>query len=389
MKRLRILHCPQNIAGNPSKLAAGERAHGANSHLIFVERHPYVFPNAEDEYIPAGGIGPKAWVNRLRIWLRALAGKDIIHYNFGSTLTCNERPQALGDGLLRNVLKWIWNNLVMVLREAELGIFKLAGKKMYMTYQGSDGRDHAFHRRHFPITHCHVIADDKLEESKEKIKKRRMRQISRYMDGIFSVNPDLLHSLPKGARFVPYSNIWPEDFTFNPNPENPRKRIVHAPSKLDFKGTKHVVAAVERLKSEGHEFDFIMVHGVAWQEARKLYENADLLVDQLLAGWYGGVAVELMALGTPVMCYIRQDDLKFISPALRQQIPVINASPDDVYLRLKDFLSWDKQKYLAQRQKVRAYVDKWHDPRRIGAWMLARYSEEGTQAIPEFDPGSN
>src|SRR6058998_2007963 len=48
-----------------------------------------------------------------------------------------------------------------------------------------------------------------------------------------------------------------------------------------------------------------------------LSETADLLVDQLLTGWYGAVAVEMMALGKPVVCYLREDDLKFIDSRMR------------------------------------------------------------------------
>jgi hypothetical protein len=61
------------------------------------------------------------------------------------------------------------------------------------------------------------------------------------------------------------------------------------------------------------------------EAARRIYEKADLLVDQLLAGWYGGVAVEFMALGKPVVCYLRESDLRFLPEAMRRQIPIIRA----------------------------------------------------------------
>jgi hypothetical protein len=41
----------------------------------------------------------------------------------------------------------------------------------------------------------------------------------------------------------------------------------------------------------------------------------------LFAGWYGGLAVELMALGKPVLAYIREEDLSFVDPQMRYELP--------------------------------------------------------------------
>ena len=62
-------------------------------------------------------------------------------------------------------------------------------------------------------------------------------------------------------------------------------------------------------------------------EAMKLYAQADLVIDQLLAGWYGGFAVETMAMGKPVVCYIRAEDLQFVPPAMVAELPLIPARP--------------------------------------------------------------
>ncbi len=58
----------------------------------------------------------------------------------------------------------------------------------------------------------------------------------------------------------------------------------------------------------GVRFEFTLVEGLHREEAKRLYERADLFVDQLILGWYGGVAVELMALGKPVIAHIRPGD---------------------------------------------------------------------------------
>ena len=74
------------------------------------------------------------------------------------------------------------------------------------------------------------------------------------------------------------------------------------------------------------DFEFILIEGLSHSEARHLYQTADLLVDQLFVGWYGGLAVECMALGKPVICYIREEDLAFLPAQMRQDLPIINAT---------------------------------------------------------------
>ena len=58
--------------------------------------------------------------------------------------------------------------------------------------------------------------------------------------------------------------------------------------------------------------ELVLIEGMTYEQARQVYPTADLLIDKVLAGWYGGVAVELMALAKPVVCYIREGDLRFI-----------------------------------------------------------------------------
>jgi glycosyltransferase involved in cell wall biosynthesis len=104
-----------------------------------------------------------------------------------------------------------------------------------------------------------------------------------------------------------------------------------------------------------------------------IYKRADLIVDQLLAGWYGGFAVEAMALGKPVVCYIREEDLKFVPARMAEQLPLINARPDSVYSVLKDWLSARKHE-LSQRGRLsREFVENWHDPELIAHNVSSDY----------------
>ena len=65
--------------------------------------------------------------------------------------------------------------------------------------------------------------------------------------------------------------------------------------------------AVEDLKREGYEIELDLVRNLPHQEALKHYRQADIVVDQLLVGWYGVFAIECMALGKPVCVYIQRE----------------------------------------------------------------------------------
>jgi glycosyltransferase involved in cell wall biosynthesis len=96
-------------------------------------------------------------------------------------------------------------------------------------------------------------------------------------------------------------------------------------------------------------------------------------VDQLLAGWYGGLAVELMALGKPVISYIRESDLKFIPQEMRKDLPIISAAPATIYSVLKEWLTVRRDELPKVGQSSRAYVEKWHDPVKIAARLKSEY----------------
>ncbi len=131
--------------------------------------------------------------------------------------------------------------------------------------------------------------------------------------------------------------------------------------------------AVRRLQAEGVAFRFEMVEGLTQAQAKLRYRQADLLVDQLLLGWYGGLAVELMALGKPVIGYIRQADLAFVPPALGSSVPIIQATPTSLYAVLKEWLTVRRQELVPRGLLSRRFVEKWHDPRRIAATVSQDY----------------
>jgi len=101
--------------------------------------------------------------------------------------------------------------------------------------------------------------------------------------------------------------------------------------------------------------------------------RADLVVDQLLVGWYGGLAVEAMALGRPVVAYLREEDLTGVPPEMREQLPLIRAEPSTIYGVLKEMLTTCRRDLAELGRRSRDYVVRWHDPRSVAEQLVADY----------------
>jgi glycosyltransferase involved in cell wall biosynthesis len=133
------------------------------------------------------------------------------------------------------------------------------------------------------------------------------------------------------------------------------------------------LAAVEQLRAEGVLFDFLLVENLSNSEAIKVYEKSDLVIDQLLAGWYGAFAVESMALGKPVICYLRENDLHLIPTKMRDELPIINANPDSIYAVLRDWLKKWHSNYETKEILGRRFAARWHDPVQIAGKLSEDY----------------
>ena len=115
-------------------------------------------------------------------------------------------------------------------------------------------------------------------------------------------------------------------------------KILHAPNHRDIKGTNYLIGAVNRLKDEGYDIELRLLERKSNDEVLKEINNADLIVDQLIIGWYAMFAIESMALEKPVICYLREDLLDFYSQKnilSREDIPLINATTQNIYFVIK------------------------------------------------------
>ncbi|MFM2062306.1 MAG: hypothetical protein RLZZ507_1976 [Cyanobacteriota bacterium] len=378
MSNIRVLHCPTTTGGNPQGIARAEREIGLKSWSIAFRQNYFQYKTDEVFVGEKGGIFNQLTLERKRwqlLW-RAVKDFDIVHFNFGmSIMPSRVIENTANQSQYSGILQFGYQFYAQLFELKDLPLLKRAGKGIVVTYQGDDARQGDFCQANFEINFANEVEPGYYSAASDEHKRYRIAKFSDYADRIFALNPDLLHVLPSHAQFLPYSHIdlrdWQVKEKYQVNNEVPV--IIHAPSHRGVKGTRFVIDAVSRLQKEGVPLEFILVENLAHSEARQLYERADLLIDQLLAGWYGGLTVELMALGKPAICYIRQDDLKFIPQEMQRELPIINATPATIYEVLKQWLTIRKHELPEIGKRSRAYVEKWHDPLKIGNQMKREY----------------
>jgi hypothetical protein len=112
----------------------------------------------------------------------------------------------------------------------------------------------------------------------------------------------------------------------------------------NIKGSEFVVSAVESLARSGLDVELIQISGVTSREMRFHQVQADIVVDQLIYGGYGSTALECLALGKPVVCYIRESWKQFLTSHFPEWdwCPIISATPLTVEAELRKLVENDE-----------------------------------------------
>lgn len=287
----------------------------------------------------------RRWLARLRFMRQAAATYDVFHFNKGETFIPGSLPFVFD-------LWWL----------------RRKGKRTTVTFQGSDARPHmvgAPRTRRVPT----VVTN--------WIKRMRIRQIVRWADATFCLNPDLLQQVP-GSTFLPYASVDPSRLTPSPKPEPGDGRVfrvIHAPTNRTLKGTEAIIEAVHEAAGSV-EIELDLVENVHHDQVVERIRRADLAIDQLVLGWYGGFAVECMALGTPVVAWLDPSHLAAAPDALAQNMPVLSVRGDDLGATLTTLAS---EAGAAQRSIAassgRTFVTSWHTPSDVARRLLAAVAD--------------
>jgi len=193
-----------------------------------------------------------------------------------------------------------------------------------------------------------------------------------YADGVFVSTPDLLEFyegsvlLPQPVDIAKVHDLGSmrQEYEYDQSTFT----IVHAPSNRVIKGTRYIEEAVNGLRTKGYPVILKIIENMTHEEAMSTCLNADVAVDQILIGAYGMFAVEMMMLGKPVVCYIRDDLKRYYGTDL----PIINATPENLVMVLEDL--YHNRHNLHELGKAgNEYVSKHHDAKWIAQKTIECY----------------
>ena len=136
---------------------------------------------------------------------------------------------------------------------------------------------------------------------------------------------------------------------------------------------RHGLVAKVIAACAGLDADLVLVEGLHHDEAFERYREADIVVDQLNAGWYGLFAIECMALGKPVVTFLHDEAVERTQRELGTRVPIVNASKETLRARLEPLVA-----SAAERKRIgaasRSYVEDVHDLERVADRLLDLYA---------------
>jgi glycosyltransferase involved in cell wall biosynthesis len=360
---MKVIHLPSTVGGNPQGISRHLRELGIDSKTWTLVQNYFAYPSDYVILNESDSIFKKDLKKSFA--LRYIFQFDIVFFNFGTGLYDPYYETINTANLAKHKKAYVvfYNYFNRFLGRVEVKLLKWLNKPIFIQYQGDDARQGDYCLQNFQITIANRVGPEYYNKDSDDLKRKRIKFYSSYAHKIYALNPDLLHVLPESASFLPYSHIslsdWSPQFT---QKEDRPLRIGHAPSHRAAKGTDLVIDAIEKLKREGYNFELVLIEGLSNSDAKEIYKTIDVLIDQLFAGWYGGLAVEAMALGKPVIAYIRQNDLKFIPKQMSEDLPIVRAEPSTIYDVLKQILNLSRDQLLDKAMLSRQYVEKWHNP---------------------------
>lgn len=344
-KKLKILHAPWNIGGQAWGISRGERKLGYQSDCVVFNSSWINYPCDYNLNLKKRN-SFKSLFKILIFFLSALKKYDIFHFYFGDTFL----PLYL-----------------------DLPILRVLKKKIFFTFQGCDIRRGRYCITNFKTSackECQVLVCRRRYRDTFKFLKTKI--INFFAHKTFVLNPDLLFFSPS-SEILPYVNIDLNEWKpVQISKKNKLITILHAPTNRTIKGTAYIIEVISKLKKEGFPIELKLIEGIPHSRVKSLYLEADIGIDQVLSGWYGVFSVEMMALGKPVICYLNKDLFRFVPWA--KDIPIINATPRDLYAKLK-WLIENPSVRLELGRKSREFVENYHDPIKVAKKLIQYYEQ--------------
>ena len=306
---LRVVHCPVNTAGIPWTNVEALRRRGVDAQLVVFNRYK-LHPEADWSLDRKGGLA-RQQLTQWRAFLKLLRRADVFHF---------------------------YSSVTLVPKSVQFPLLHALGKKGVYHYLGSDIRG-------------------KTPEQLAYGKKADAEIVGSY---------DAIRWVPGADVILPAVEVSKIEPAIPPA-DKKRPLIVHAPSSRRRKGTEHVVAACE-----GLDADLEIVEGLRHDEAFERYRAADIVVDQLNAGWYGVFAIECLALGKPVVTFLLEEAVRRTEEASGVEVPLVGTTKETLRETLAPLVA-DARRRHEIGAASRAYAERLHDADTIAGQLIRLY----------------
>lgn len=332
-KEKRVMLGVVEIAGDLWEFQNALRKCGIKADAVVFQK-PYMYDFPYEKYYPIQRNKLSGFLKSIPITLKLIFQYDIFFFIFGQSFF----PRNL-----------------------DIYLLKLLRKKVVVFFCGCDIRcreEVLKGNRTFSICQeCENICDTKA--------KRKLANFwEKYADLIFS-DPEQSQLLKKAYHHTILCldlDYW-RPFQSNITRESNRILIAHAPTDRKLKGTKYIIEAINRLQNERYSIELVLLESMSIKEVRSRLNETDIVVDQLLCGWYGKLAIESMAMAKPTICYI--DDKIKAQMSYGNDLPIVSSNPTEIYKDLK-FLIDNPGLRKEIGSKSRTYVEVSHSQEVVG-----------------------
>lgn len=248
------------------------------------------------------------WIISFYIFFISLFKYDIFHFFSGETL------------------------LTRKLRRFEFAIYKLFGKKIIMHFVGADIRSPYYIEWKAKNIHNYLKGTNKNKKT-QPWQDKLLRDTVKSADAILVSTPDLLELIPQANYYPVVLDVNKFQSELNETPTNEKSSnkviILHAPSNVNLKGTNIIHKVLKEVEKESNGIVELKLtadnkersnrlYTVSRYDLFKLYKEADIVIDQLIIGWYGLQAIEALLTKNQVISYV-DDNLK---PNLYPNCPI-------------------------------------------------------------------
>lgn len=352
---MKVIHLPVNISSQISSTVRalnllGVEARGLARNLSNIQVHTGI--ETVDWFGRPGPAG-RLWRGIRWRWklIRALAWADVVHWHWGDT-TCKQMDLRLSA--------WL-------------------GKKRLVEFWGDDLRDPAIATRDNRFL-ARVYAENPELANKRSMATQILFQrqgfsclipgyeLGDYVDA--SIFPGFYQTRPR-LFLDDYSPVFPD-------PARRRPIVVHAPSDKAKKGTEAVLRATAQLQRD-HSFEFKLIHKMPRDQALAAVAEADLFLDQFTIGAEGLAALEAMAFGKPVVCFIKES----LRSRYPDGFPIVTSDPDNLAETLATLINDGPRRHELGIQG-RRYVETHHDARAVAGDLVEIYRD-----LPRRSSGSS